>query len=206
MGRFEVSVKPKSHTHSSVSDKEKQSMSRYRITRNPEFCKTNFNNLWIVTRLFEFDEWPEIASSLKLYSDSNVIINPLTAESATIHLDQGELEALVEHPGKWQECGRFHLKFEKWNKKIDGHPNVLKGYGGWISIENLPLDYWSRQTFEAIGSYFGRLVSIANETLNLINVAEEKIEVRRNLCGFMPSTIETLDENRGNIFFLILEI
>ena len=91
-----------------------------------------------------------------------------------------------------------------WNlkngiSKWQGRPNVVKGYGGWISIKNLLLDYWSLQTFEAIGSYFGGLESIATETLNLLIVAE-KIQVKRNLCGFMPATIEISDEHRGNIF------
>lgn len=42
--------------------------------------------------------------------------------------------------------------------------------------------------------------SIANETLNLLNVSEAKIQVRKNLYGFMPATIEIQDERRGNIF------
>lgn len=80
---------------------------------------------------------------------------------------------------------------------MHSRPNVVKGYGGWILIKNLPLNYWSRRMFETIGAYFGGLESIAHETLNLLNVAEAKIQVKRNLCGFMPSTIEITDQNRG---------
>ena len=59
---------------------------------------------------------------------------------------------MIEAPRKWQECGEFHLLFEKWNKFKHGRPLLMKSYGGWILIKNFPLDYWIRQTFEAIGA------------------------------------------------------
>lgn len=37
--------------------------------------------------------------------------------------------------------------------------------------------------------------------LNLTNCSEARIQVKRNLCGFMPTTIKTIDFNRGDIFF-----
>ena len=76
--------------------------------------------------------------NVKLFLDSIVIINPLAAGSALLHLDQGEVEDFVENPGKWQVCCHFHLKLIRW-KRVHGHLKVVKGYGGWVSIKNLPL-------------------------------------------------------------------
>ena len=78
-------------------------------------------------------------------------------------------------------------------------PDVVKGYGGWISIKNLPLDYWSVDV-KATGGYFGGLESMSLETMNRINCSEAKIKVRRNLCGFLLATVELLDAFKGNIF------
>lgn len=103
---------------------------------------------------------------LLLYFSSNIILNPLPAENALIRLSNGILEELTERPGKWQAFGNFHLKFEKWNKMKHNHPNVVCGYWGWISMRNLPLDYWCRKTFEAIGAYFGGSEAISIESLN----------------------------------------
>lgn len=117
-------------------------------------------------------------------------------------MDQGALENLIAAPGKWQECEPFHLKFEKWNKLEHSRPLYSKGYGGWISIKN----FWSKQTFEAIEAYSRGLEGIALETLNLPNVSKAKIQVKKNLCGFLPSSsIEITDTKRGNTF-LNLEI
>ncbi|TYJ98681.1 protein CHROMATIN REMODELING 20 isoform X4 [Cucumis melo var. makuwa] len=104
-----------------------------------------------------------------LSHDSVQILPPILshpAENALIRLSYGILEELTERPGKWQAFGNFHLKFEKWNKMKHNHPNVVCGYWGWISMRNLPLDYWCRKIFEATGAYFGGLEAILVETLN----------------------------------------
>lgn len=106
----------------------------------------------------------------------DIIINPMFAENALIKLDQGSFEELIRNLGKWQEIKSFHLKFEKWDKLTHNRPLYSKGYGGWISIKNLPLDYWNKQTFKAIGAYLGGLESIATETLNLLRISEAKIQ------------------------------
>ena len=62
------------------------------------------------------------------------------------------------------------------------------------------MDYWCRSTFEVIGDHFGGLLDIASESLNLINVSEVRIQVKKNSCGFVPSTIEVTDLKRGNIY------
>lgn len=64
-------------------------------------------------------------------------------------------------------------------------PLVLKGYGGWLKIENLPLNYWCRSMFEVIEDHFGDLIDIATETWNLTNSSEARIQVKKNLCGFV---------------------
>lgn len=96
--------------------------------------------------------------------------------------------------------GSFHLKFEQWDKLKHIWPIVMEGFGGWSKVKNLPLDYWYRRISEVIGDHFWGLERIASETLNLINYTEARIKVKKNLCGFMPSTIEIKDLKRGNTF------
>lgn len=141
------------------------------------------------------DEWTEVAKFVEEIFQVKVIINPLFVDKALIKIDCGKLT-----PGLWYDYGKFHLIFEKWNTFRHSRPSVIKDFGGWISIENLLLEYWSRSTFEAIGAHFGGLVSIASETLNLLNVSKARIQVMDNKCGFMPALIEIKNEKRGNIF------
>ena len=53
---------------------------------------------------------------------------------------------------------------------------------------------------EAIGAHFGGSENVATETINFLNVSEAKIQVKENLCRFIPATIEIIDDQRGNIF------
>ena len=77
---------------------------------------------------------------------------------------------------------------------------MLKVYGGWIKVKNLPLDFWCRSIFEAIKDHFEELEEIATETLNFTDCSEAHIKVKKNQCGFVPSTIEISDQKRGKIF------
>lgn len=119
---------------------------------------------------------------LEIYFQAKIIINPLFDENTLI-----SHRGFIFEVGKWPEMGSFHLKFEKWDKFKHSWPLVLKGFGGWLRIKNLHLDSWCRKTFEVIRKHFGRLENIANETLNLTNCSEARIQVKENLCGFMHS-------------------
>ena len=80
-----------------------------------------------------------------------------------IKVSNGKLEELIELPGKWQAFGKFHLKLEIWYKMTHSRPNVVCGYGGCLSVPNLPVDCWCR-TFEAIGDHLGGSEAISIET------------------------------------------
>ena len=86
----------------------------------------------------------------------------------------------------------FHLMFEKWSKRKHSKPS--------FHLKNLPLDYWSNQTFKVIGDHSGGLENIVSETINLLNVYEAKIQVKRSQFGFVKATLEITGFNWGNLF------
>lgn len=59
----------------------------------------DFNNLWVISRLFEFNDWKEITKLLEELFQSEVTISPLFAENALISLDHNRWEDLIV-PGK----------------------------------------------------------------------------------------------------------
>lgn len=76
--------------HSSVLAFEKQSLQKFWVRKNKEVFKENFNNLWVLSRLFVFDDWKDIAKFLEeLYK---VKINLLFADKALIKVTQGNIE------------------------------------------------------------------------------------------------------------------
>ncbi|KAA0047189.1 hypothetical protein E5676_scaffold1280G00090 [Cucumis melo var. makuwa] len=165
----EISPCPSSNLN---TDKQKQW-----VIRNSEVISTNFENLWIITKLFAFDDRRKIRKMLENYFQAKIVINPLFDENALINLDEGSIKDLICNEGKWQVLGSFYLKFEKWDKHKYSRPLTMKGYGGWLKIKNL---LW---------------ITGAGEPSS-----EARIQVKHNLCGFVPSTIEIIDPKRGNIF------
>ena len=141
-----------------------------------------------------------VSHHLEELFQAKISINPLFADKVIIKVTQGKIEDLIYAQGKWFNYGKFHLLFDKWNDARHNEPTLIEGFGGWLSIKNLPLNLWRGSIFEVIGAYFGGLESIALETLNLIECSEARIKVRKNLCGFLPATIEIKSETRGNFF------
>lgn len=50
-------------------------MESFWTQKNYEVFKENFNNLWVISRLF--NEWMEITKTLEEFFQTKVIINPL---------------------------------------------------------------------------------------------------------------------------------
>ena len=81
---------------------------------------------------------------------------------------------------------------------------MLKAYGGWIKVKNLPLDFWCRSILEVIGDHFGGLIEIATETLNFTNCSEAHIKVKKNNVVLFHQPLK-FQIKRGEKYFYILE-
>ena len=127
-----------------------------------------------------------IVSHLEDLFNINISINPLYADKAIIKVTKGKVEDLIITPEKWFNYRKFHLLFEKWDDDKHSRATHITGSEGWLSVKNLPLNLWRKDVFKAIGEYFGGLEEIALDTLNLIDCSKAKIQVRKNLCGFLP--------------------
>lgn len=65
-----------------------------------------YDNLWIISRLFIFDDWREIKQTLEEWFNTKLIIKPLFEENALIKLDQGLIENFTLKNQENQENGR----------------------------------------------------------------------------------------------------
>ncbi|XP_050937709.1 uncharacterized protein LOC127148284 [Cucumis melo] len=125
----------------------------------------------------------EIARFLEDLFEVKITINPFFDNRATNKINHGKIENLVVTQDKWFNYGKFHLLFEKWDVINHSRPSSIKGFRGWLSIKNLPLDLWRRAIFEVIGAHFGGLESFALDTLNLIRCTDARIQVRKNVMA-----------------------
>ena len=146
---------------------------RHWVQKSDDCIKKNFSNLWILSRLFAFDEWKDIKAHLEDLFNINININPLYADKAVIKVPKAKVEDVIITPGKWFNYKKFHLLFEKWDDDKHSRATHIIGYGGCLSVKNLPLNLWRKDVFKAIGEYFGGLEEIALDTIHLIDCSKD---------------------------------
>lgn len=75
-------------------------MHHYWVRKGDEVLKEDFNNLWIITRLFVFDNLKEITSFLEDMFQVKIIINPFFDDKAIIKVNHGKLDDLITPANK----------------------------------------------------------------------------------------------------------
>ena len=78
------------------------SKQKHWLIKNHEVLKVNFENLWIISKLFASDDWKLIRKRLEALFQAKIVINPLYDENALINIDQGSILDLIQEEGKWQ--------------------------------------------------------------------------------------------------------
>ena len=95
------------------------------LIKNHEVAKVNFDNLWIISKLFASNDWGLIHKRLEKIFQTNIVINPLFDENALISFDQGSISDFIGEERKWQAWGISNLNLRNlkngtiWN--IVGH-------------------------------------------------------------------------------------
>ena len=87
-----------------------QSATQYWVIKNSEVLKEDFDNLWIISRLFAFEDWKKIRKTLEDLFQSKIIIYPLFAENVLIKLAEGSLEGVRWKRRDMASNGSFSLK------------------------------------------------------------------------------------------------
>ncbi|TYK05420.1 Ty3/gypsy retrotransposon protein [Cucumis melo var. makuwa] len=85
----------------------------------------------------------------------------------------------------WRGLPKYEASWESYEEMKEKYPT--------LHLED-------KENLRGYRDHFGGHESIVMDTLNLTNYNEARIQVKQNLCGFVPSTIQITDPKRGNIF------
>ena len=99
------------------------------VRESNNVIQEDFNDLWIINKLFIFDEWIQISQLLEDRFQVKVIINLLFVDKAIIKLIQGR--RCIQALEKCQDYGRFH-QFFFLNETIFFISNKISKYKRYI--------------------------------------------------------------------------
>ena len=91
-----------------------QSEKHFWVRKNEDTLQENFNNLWVLNRLFIFDDWKDIALYLEELFQVKISLNPLFPDKAIIKATQGKFEDMIysQVNGSIMENFIYYLKIE----------------------------------------------------------------------------------------------
>lgn len=181
--------------------------STYWVKNEREIPATDWDSLMVVTRSFVENAWSKISKVLmKEFSEECVKRNPFMPHKALVTFESGRFLNPFILNRKWCKVGLFQLKLERWSFEKHSRKEVIFGNGRWIKFKNLPFKFWKKNSFEAIGRYNRGLVSISSKTLNMLDISKAIIQVKKNLCGFLPSSVVVNDPRLGSFTIAAEEV
>ena len=77
-----------------------------------------------------------------------------------------------------------------WNQLDHSINKKVPCTGGWIEIEDLPLKWWTKDIFEAIGEKCRGLIQIDYRTENMLQLFKAIIKIKGTATGFIPAEID----------------
>lgn len=92
----------------------------------------------MVSQLLAHNSWNDNKATLETHFQVKVQIHPFMADKALIIIQSGISPKTLELAKNWQRIKDFHPIIEKWSDENHYHLDSTQGYGGQISIKNLP--------------------------------------------------------------------
>ncbi|KAK9929866.1 hypothetical protein M0R45_026939 [Rubus argutus] len=81
----------------------------------------------------------------------------------------------------------------KWKQNCNFHgKRKFVSFGGWIEIEGLPFNLWSKETFKQIGDACGGYLETDYRTENFLILFAARIKVKANESGLIPEFVDVI--------------
>lgn len=118
----------------------------------------------MLIRMYFHDDWFKIIEKLKDQVELEIHYKLFHAKKALLFFqDESQAKLLCSNKGQ-TTVGKFHVKFEAWNKNEHSAQKLLPSYGGRTRFKGILLHAWNINNFTQIGDAYGCFMDVARET------------------------------------------
>ncbi|XP_028076036.1 uncharacterized protein LOC114278219 [Camellia sinensis] len=143
----------------------------------------------VCTRTDFFDGWAQIEKELNRSFKASIVLRPFQLNKALFLANSSEEAVYYGAQGVCFFNKSIALRLERWSEEMISKDTVIASNGGWISVCDLPFNFWNNRVFEWIRSKCGGLLEVDSRTRNFENLFEARLKVRGYGNGFLPANV-----------------
>ncbi|KAM7486990.1 hypothetical protein LguiA_002999 [Lonicera macranthoides] len=149
----------------------------------------------VCTRTKVWDSWGQIQKLINQTFDGDFVLKPFQPDKAIFLCENRELLKRFEQEKVLSLNNEINTGMQVWNSASVSRNKKMVFTGGWLSIEDLPLKWWTREVFEIIGKRCGGLMEFDSRTATMKQIFSAKIRAKGNDSGFIPAEIDMCIED-----------
>ncbi|KAK9929045.1 hypothetical protein M0R45_026155 [Rubus argutus] len=159
--------------------------------------KKDENSIWqcsvVCKRKSIKSSWIETSKAISDILDKEVILYPFQCNKALLFCSNVEEAEWVARHKKITVNIKDEVSLCRWKQKCNSHgKRKFVSFGGWIEIEGLPFNLWTKETFQQIGDACGGYLETDYRTENFLSLFVARIKVKNNTCGLIPEFVDVI--------------
>lgn len=137
--------------------------------------------------------WTETSKAISEILDKEVILYPFQCNKGLLFCSNVEEADWVARHKKITVNIKDEVSLCRWKQKCNFHgKRKFVSFGGWIEIEGLPFNLWTKETFQQIGDAYGGYLETDYRTENFLSLFAARIKVKNNTCGLIPEYVDVI--------------
>lgn len=137
--------------------------------------------------------WTEISNEISAILEKAVVLYPFQCNKALLFCSSEEEADWVARHNRIFVNNQNEVLLCKWKQNCNFHgKRKFVSFGGWIEIEGLPFNMWSKETFKQIGDACGGYLETDYRTENFLSLFAARIKVKANDSGLIPEFVDVI--------------
>ena len=151
----------------------------------------------ICTRESIWIDWGKVKKAMNKLFEKTLKVEPFQPDKAILWCKDEAEARYVASKGNVFVDNSFSVNLQCGEQLNLGWSRKLACTGGWIEIYDLPLKWWRKDVFKAIGTECGGLMEVCERTLTMEQMFCAKIKIGGKETGFIPAEIDLSIEDEA---------
>ncbi|KAM7466912.1 LOW QUALITY PROTEIN: hypothetical protein LguiB_014474 [Lonicera macranthoides] len=158
----------------------------------------DWSKMIVCTRESLWHDWSSIQAYLNKLFGTEYELFPFLPDKAIFRCDTSKEADDLGKDRAWFSTRSTSIVLKKWHPVEVFQDKKVAFTGGWIEVEDLPLNLWRTEVFMKIGELCGGFEELDRATESRLRLLAPRLKVRGNKSRFIPAEIDLRDEEENS--------